>query len=192
MEDQTIIDKVSRLLAIPNKQVKNTYTLLNEGATVPFIARYRKDATGNLDEVAIDNIKTQSALIIKLRKRQEFIIKVIIEQGKLTDELKSTIENTWTENTLEDLYLPFKSQRKTKASVAIEAGLEPLAKMLMAQNNTDLELASKRFISKTIKTEEEAIEGAIHIASQWISERIYIRERLRSLFWKSATISGSH
>ncbi|MFT5599836.1 MAG: hypothetical protein ACI9N1_000062 [Flavobacteriales bacterium] len=190
MKDQTIIDKVSRLLAIPNKQVKNTYTLLNEGATVPFIARYRKDATGNLDEVAIDNIKTQSALIIKLRKRQEFIIKVIIEQGKLTDELKSTIENTWTENTLEDLYLPFKSQRKTKASVAIEAGLEPLAKILMAQNNTDLELASKGFISKTIKTEEEAIEGAIHIASQWISERIYVRERLRSLFWKSATISS--
>ncbi|RME12875.1 MAG: RNA-binding transcriptional accessory protein, partial [Bacteroidetes bacterium] len=123
---------ISKNLGLPERKVANTVSLLESGATIPFISRYRKEATGSLDEVAIANIQQELNKIQELIKRKETILKTIEEQGKLTDSLKSRINECWDANTLEDIYLPYKPKRKTKASMAREKGLEPLAKALFS------------------------------------------------------------
>jgi len=181
-------NKISTSLGLKPKQVSNTITLLENGATIPFISRYRKEQTDNLDEVQIENIAKENERLLTINKRKISILKSIEEQGKLTSELKKEINDSWNLVFIEDLYLPFKPRKQNKCDVAIENGLEPLAKIIMAQNNDNVEQIASRYINKNVKTKEDAIVGAGYIASQWISERIYIKERLRKLFWSSGQV----
>lgn len=170
--------------------IKNTLELLAEGCTIPFISRYRKDKTQNLDEVSIEKIAKLNTDFEAIGKRKETILNAIEEQGKLTDELKQKIVNSFDTNELEDLYLPFKKKRKTKADVAKENGLEPLARMIMSQNISNVENAATKFISEKVPSEESAIDGALDIIAEWINENMYIRRTLRRFFQRKATISS--
>lgn len=173
-------------------QVKAVIELLEEGGTVPFISRYRKERTGNLDEVEILFIKERLAKLIELDKRKEAILKSIEEQGKLTDELKSKIQSTTTLAILEDIYLPYKPKRKTKGSIAKEKGLEPLAQDIFKQVNLDLEQLAKKFINtdKGVSSEEEALHGARDIIAEWINENAEVRADLRQLFLKKGVLNS--
>ena len=184
------ISEIAKTNSIQTWQVAKTLELLQSGGTVPFISRYRKDATGNLDEVQIDTIHVEYARLEQVSKRKITIIEAIKSSDKLTPDLQQQIESCWNEKLLEDIYLPYKTRRKTKADIAIENGLEPLAKILMAQNNESLELAAVRFKNKNITTVDDALSGARDIAAQWISERTFIRERLRQLFQKSSMVTS--
>ena len=138
---------ISRILNIPAGQVERTISLLNEGATIPFISRYRKEVTGALDEVQICNIKDQLDKLTELKKRKESILTSIEEQGKLTPELKKRIEDSWDSTEIEDLYLPYKPKRVTKAEIARKKGLEPLAQTILQQKVRDLSLQAESFIT---------------------------------------------
>lgn len=184
------IQILSTELNISEKQVNATANLLNEGATVPFISRYRKEVTGNLDEVQVLDIKNGLARLTELEKRKETIIKAIEEQGALTDELKRKIEDTFDSNVLEDIYLPYKKKKKTKATVAKENGLEPLAKMLMTQKEEDVERLANRFVGNKVLNIEDALQGARDIIAEWISEKQYSRNKLRNLFKKQGVITS--
>lgn len=184
------ISEIAKILSLQNWQISKTLDLLQAGGTIPFISRYRKDATGNLDEVQIENISKEHARFEHIAKRKTTIIDAIKSSDKLTKELEDQITNCWDEVLLEDIYLPYKTRRKTKADTAIENGLEPLAKILMAQHNEALETAALRFKNKNITSIEDAIAGAKDIAAQWISERVYIRERLRNLFKREAIVTS--
>jgi len=181
---------ISKSLNLKEVQVKNTVLLLNEGATVPFIARYRKERTGGLDEVQIGDIKNELQNLEELIKRKETIFTTIISLGKLTDELKTKIENCYDLQELEDIYLPYKPRRKTRADKAIEQGLEPLARILMAQNGTNFLAQAQRFTNKSLPDVDEAIKGAQDIAAQWISERQNIRQKVRGLFIRTAVLKS--
>ncbi len=181
---------ISNKLSISIEQVRKTILLLEEGATIPFIARYRKEVTQNLDEVQIQNIKEEKKRLDEIDKRKETIINTINEQGKLTDELKELINKTYILSELEDIYLPYKPKKKTKALIAIENGLEPLAKIIMKQQDDDIEYTSKRFIKNNIKNEEEALQGARDIIAEWISENNIIRGKIRKLFNYEAIITS--
>jgi protein Tex len=175
---------IGRELGIDSKAVENTIRLLSDGATIPFIARYRKEWTGGLDEVKIAAIKDRTLRLEEMDKRRETVLNTIREQDMLTPELENRILNAQTLAEIEDLYLPFKPKRKTRASVAKERGLEPLAKMIMAQNNGDVNLLARRFInpSKEIHDESEALAGARDIIAEWVNENAIARQRLRLLF----------
>ena len=162
--------------------IKKTLALLDEGATIPFIARYRKEATGNLDEVEVLKIKEASEAYDEIIKRKNYILDVLAEKGVKDDKLLAKIQDTFDLNRLEDLYLPHKSKRKTKAETARLAGLEVLAKVIMKQDNFDPLTAAQRYVSKEFPTAEEAIEGALFIIADWINENEIVRERLRSSF----------
>ena len=151
---------ISRILNIPAGQVERTIGLLGEGATIPFISRYRKEVTGGLDEVQIGNIKDQLDKLTELKKRKESILSSIEEQGKLTPELKKRIEDSWDNTEIEDLYLPYKPKRITKAEIARKKGLEPLARIVMMQNERDLPTRVAAFIKGEVKNAEEALQGA--------------------------------
>ena len=187
---ELLIPIVSKNLNISQKQVANTLTLFAGGATIPFIARYRQELTGGLDEVQIEAIEKENTRLLDLEKRRALILANIEEQGALTDELKAKINNTWLLTELEDLYLPYKPKRKTKASVARENGLEPLAGVIMKQESGNLESFAQRFVKGNVKTLEEALEGAGHIMAEWISERQTARETIRRLFRRKANISA--
>lgn len=174
---------------LPSESVKNTVQLLNEDCTIPFISRYRKERTGNLDEVQIEAIVNCKEQFETLEKRKATILKAIEEQDALTPELQKKINDTTDLITLEDLYLPFKKKRKTKAETARKNGLEPLAKMIMSQSNTDLESTALRFVKGDIASEEEALEGARHIISEWINERTDLRNTLRNQLERFALIA---
>jgi protein Tex len=182
------IEYIAKQLSIPLWQVKNTIELIESGATVPFIARYRKEKTGNLDEVQIADISQKYTQLNELQKRKVFILKSIEEQGKLTSELQNQIQNSWDETLIEDLYLPYKSRKKTKADIAIERGLKPLAKILMAQKGHDFEVIAEKYVKGEVESVEDAIQGAKEIVSQWISEYINIRNGLRKLFWQKGQV----
>ena len=175
---------------LPATAVKNTIDLLANDATIPFIARYRKELTGSLDEVEIEAIAGLKKNYEDLEKRKVTVLKSIEEQGKLTESLRIQITNSGDLNHLEDLYLPFKKKRKTKADAAIEAGLEPLAKMLMAQRETNLNLKAGDYVRGEFKTVEEAIAGAGNIVAEWINENQKVRETLRRLYRRRAVISA--
>jgi len=181
---------ISTELGIALKQVENTLALLNSGATIPFIARYRKEVTGCLDEVQILQIRDRNLQLIDLDKRRASILDSIREQDKLTEELEKQLNNAATLAELEDIYLPYKQKRKTRATIAVAKGLEPLAKMIFAQNNFDLFSKASEFIcdAKGVGNEDEAISGARDIISEWINENQQARQRLRDLFSRKACI----
>ena len=174
---------------IAESSVKNTIQLLNEDCTIPFISRYRKEATGNLDEVQIGDIVKFKDEFEALEKRKTTILKALEEQQVLTEDLKLKIEKTQDLTTLEDLYLPYKKKRKTKAETARKNGLEPLAKIIMSQNTTAIESVALRYTKGEIYTIEDALEGARHIIAEWINERTDIRNHLRNQLNRQAQIA---
>ena len=173
---------------LTERAIEHTLELLSEGCTIPFIARYRKDKTGNLDEVAIERIAKAQNEYDNICKRKETILSSIEEQGKLTDELRQRIETSFELSELEDLYLPYKKRRKTKGDVAKENGLEPLAKQIMAQRPADLSSLASRYLSDKVTTEAEALQGASDIIAEWINENMFIRRTLRKVFQRKALI----
>ncbi|NQU85331.1 MAG: RNA-binding transcriptional accessory protein, partial [Mariniphaga sp.] len=163
------IQIISDNLGIKQIQVEKTIKLFSEGATIPFISRYRKEVTGSLDEVKIEKIKIQFEKFEELEKRKDTVLKTIDEQGNLNEELKERIENCYDPTELEDIYLPFKPKRKTKALVARENGLEPLAKILMKQLEKNPENRATTFLSDEVKTVKNALSGARDIIAEWIN-----------------------
>src|SRR5210317_1475968 len=174
---------------LPEQAIVNTINLLNQDCTIPFISRYRKEQTGNLDEVEIGAIVKCKEQFETLLKRKSAILKVIEEQGTLTPELKQKIDTVQDLTTLEDIYLPFKKKRKTKAETARKNGLEPLAKIIMAQNAKDIESIAKRYIKGDVKSVDDALEGARYIIAEWINERVDIRNTIRYQLERFALIS---
>lgn len=168
----------------------NTCRLLNEDATIPFISRYRKEATGGLDEIAIQNISKRLDNLKEVVKRKEFIANAITESGKMTDELTKKIEDCWSMTELEDIYLPFKPKRRTRAEIARANGLEPLAKIIMAQHGDDIEYKARRFVTDKVPDTDSAINGALDIIAEWISENEFARNTVRNSFRRTATISS--
>jgi len=175
---------------LPEKSIKNTLKLLNEDCTIPFISRYRKEMTGNLDEVAIGLIAKLKETYEALEKRKETILKAIAEQNLLKPELQEKIRNAKTLQELEDIYLPYKKKRKTKAETARKQGLEPLAKIIMAQRDDDLLYIASKYITAEVDSEEKALTGAGFIIAEWINENIGIRNRLRRSYERKATVSA--
>ncbi|MCB0381183.1 MAG: RNA-binding transcriptional accessory protein, partial [Flavobacteriales bacterium] len=190
MEEIIKINDLAKKLNLTSKQVKNTLELLNNGATIPFISRYRKEATNNLDEVQIEAIAINYQKMLDFEKRKEFIIASITEQGKLSADIKLKIDSCTEIQELEDIYLPFKPRRETKADKAIALGLEPLAKILMSQTGFDFDSIAQKYVNSKVTDVETAISGAKDIASQWIAERQIIRQKMRTLFWNSGFISS--
>ena len=181
---------IARFLQIPEGQVERTIGLLNEGATIPFISRYRKEVTGGLVEVQIGAIKDQLDKLTELSKRKETILATIEEQEKLTPELRKRIEESWDSTEIEDLYLPYKPKRVTKAEIARRKGLEPLAKIVMMQNENNLSARIKSFIKGEVKNAEEALQGARDIIAEWINENESARNTVRNSFAHTAMITS--
>ncbi|WP_405401044.1 Tex family protein [Maribacter sp. Asnod2-G09] len=184
-----LLPYILKYTQLPEKGIQNTIELLNADCTIPFISRYRKERTGNLDEVQVGAIVQFKEQFETLEKRKKAIIKAVDEQGVLTAELKQKFENSEDLTQLEDLYLPFKKSKKTKAEVARKNGLEPLAKIIMAQRNDDIEFTASKYLSKEVENEDDALEGARHIISEWINERTDIRSSIRSQLARFAIIS---
>ena len=181
---------IATALHIAVHQVENTLSLLNGGATIPFISRYRKEATGGLDEVQIGAIKEQYTKLTDIAKRKETILKTIEEQGKLSSELKKRIEACWDTTELEDIYLPYKPKRKTRAEVARQKGLEPLAIILMSQRENNLSARVRTFVKGEVKDEEDALKGARDIIAEQVSEDERSRNQIRNLFSRQAIITA--
>ncbi|HVF97674.1 MAG TPA: Tex family protein [Flavisolibacter sp.] len=188
--EQKYIQRIAQKLSISSKQVASVNSLQVEGATIPFMARYRKEVTGNLDEVVIGNIVEEIAYSNDLEKRKLTVIKTIEDLGKMTPELKSKIEDCFSSTGLEDIYLPYKPKRKTRALQAIEKGLEPLAKMLFEQASENPEEEAVQFITADVKDAKEALQGARDIIAEWISEHEEARAKVRQLFTETATVSS--
>ena len=186
-----IISIIAQEYNLQRQQVSATVKLLEEGATIPFISRYRKEVTGSLDEVAIFNIQSRHNSLLELEKRKIYILETIEEQGKLTDELRQKISETIDLSVLEDLYVPFKPKRRTRAAIARERGLEPLAKIIMAQNSADITRQAARFVTDEVATADDAIAGAQDIIAEWVSENEKVRATVRNRYKQSAVISSS-
>lgn len=185
----TNIDFIKQSVATTFKNIENTVQLLNEDCTIPFISRYRKDQTGNLDEVVIEQIAKLQKDYETIVKRKEAILKSILEQKALTPELEQKINQSFDLNELEDFYLPYKKKKKTRADVARENGLEPLAKIIMAQNNDDIDFISSKYLNENVVNEDHALQGARDIIAEWINENIHVRKQLRRLYQRKASIS---
>ena len=185
----THIQFIQNQTNIAPKSIEATIKLLPEECTILFISRYRKDQTGNLDEVQIEDIAKAKKHYNEIIKRKESILKSIEEQNALSPELKSKIENSFDLQELEDFYLPYKKTRKTKADTARENGLEPLAKMIMSQKNDAIEFLASNYLNGNIKNEDEALQGARDIIAEWINENLFIRKNLRRLFQRKAEIT---
>jgi uncharacterized protein len=183
-----LIQRIADQLQIRVNQVENTIKLLDEGATVPFISRYRKEMTGSLDEVQIGDIKDEKARLEELIKRKETILKTIDEQDLLSSELKDRIDNCFDATELEDIYLPYKPKRKTKASVAREKGLESLAKIIMKQQERDIESRANAFVNDEVDSVDDALAGARDIIAEWVNENEKARNMVRRAFELGATI----
>jgi uncharacterized protein len=188
MQDKSLYSIISDHLGISLKQVSATIKLIDEGATVPFISRYRKEATMGLDEVEIENIKNTTSKFRELEKRKLSILDTIKEQGKLTPVLEQQINDCWDSNALEDIYLPYKPKRKTKASTARENGLEPLALWLLRELPQDVKFEASKFINDKVGSEEMALQGARDIIAEMINEDSKVRSMLRLQFEKHAVI----
>src|SRR2546428_9754243 len=193
MSEQNYFLKIASMLGIGSRQVEATVELLNDGATIPFISRYRKELTGSLDEVAIGAIRDEIERLRDLDKRREAILNSIREQGKLTDELEQKINEAETMSKLEDLYLPYKPKRRTKATIARERGLEPLAVLVFAQEIKDIEAEASKFVDaeKEVNNESEALQGARDIIAEWINEDALAREKMRTLFKEKGVVKSS-
>ncbi|NRT12407.1 Tex family protein [Flavobacterium sp. 14A] len=185
----TNIQYISKSVATAAINIQKTVQLLQEDCTIPFISRYRKDTTGNLDEVQIENIaKLQKAYEVVV-KRKEAILKAIMEQGAMNETLFAKIDKSFDLQELEDFYLPYKKKKKTKADVARENGLEPLAKIILAQNNDDVDFLSTKYLNDNVINEDAALQGARDIVAEWINENIYVRKQLRRLYERKAIIT---
>lgn len=189
---EKFIQLISKELKLSTTQVEAVLTLLTEGATIPFIARYRKEVTGSLDEVVLTTIRDRHEQLVELEKRRESILKSIEKQEKLTPALAKKIANAETLAELEDIYLPYKPKRKTRASVAREKGLEPLATTIFQQNNVDINKLAQTFIvaDKGVTTLEDALAGARDIIAEWVSENQEARKQTRELFWQEGEIEA--
>ena len=183
-------DIIARELNIRYNSVANTLQLLNEGCTIPFISRYRKERTGGLDEVSISAISDMDNKLNEIAKRKETIIKTITEQGKMTPEIKARIDICWVENELEDIYLPYKPKRRTRAQVAKEQGLEPLATIIMMQRDNDIRKTAARYAKGDICNVDDAIKGAMDIIAENINEDERARRLVRGSFKRDAIISS--
>ena len=179
---------IQKSLSISDKNINATLKLLGEDCTIPFISRYRKDATGNLDKVQIEQIAKLNTQFEEIIKRKESILKSIEEQNALSSELKQRIEESFDLQELEDLYLPYKKRRKTKADSAKEKGLEPLAKIIMSQKSNDLHSLASKYLNSEITSIEDALQGARDIIAEWINENGYVRKNLRRVFQRKAVI----
>lgn len=171
------------------KNIEATLQLLAEDCTIPFIARYRKDKTGNLDEVLIEKIAKLNKQFDEIVKRKETVLNTIEEQGQLTPELKAKITTSFDLQEIEDLYLPYKKKKKTRADMAREKGLEPLAKIIMAQNTDDVDYLASKYLSDKVANEDEALQGARDIIAEWINENVYVRQNIRRMFQRKGVIS---
>ncbi|WP_353146045.1 Tex family protein [Chryseobacterium sp.] len=185
-----IVTYIKQTLDISEKSIDATLQLLAEDCTIPFIARYRKDKTGNIDETQIEQIAKMSKQFDEIIKRKESILKSIEEQNALSPELQQRIEESFELQELEDLYLPYKKRKKTKADTAKEKGLEPLAKIIMSQKNNDLHFLASKYLSNEVTSEEEALQGARDIMAEWINENMYVRKNLRRTFQRKAVITS--
>lgn len=183
-------EKIAQALSLTKRQVENTIQLFEEGASIPFISRYRKELTGSLDEVIIGNIKDMLSKLQELEKRKLSIIELIDEQGKLTEELKAKILGCHDMTSLEDIYLPYKQKRKTRADKAKDLGLEPLAKIIMSQHESDIVATATRFTNSEVEDEEKALQGARDIIAEWVNESIAARNTIRRQFEREAIISA--
>ena len=181
---------IASAMKLQDHRVENTLKLLQGGATIPFISRYRKEATGGMDEVQISEINTRYEKLCELAKRKETIVSTIEEQGKLTAELKNRIDNCWDSTELEDIYLPFKPKRKTRAEVARQKGLEPLALILMMQRENNLSARVRQFVKGEVKDEEDALKGARDIIAEQVNEDEKARNQIRNQFTRQAVISA--
>lgn len=190
MNIKTYANIIAKKLNLNGRYVENTLQLLEEGCTIPFISRYRKERTGNMDEVQIAAISEANDKLKDIDKRKETVVKTITEQGKMTDELQRRIEDCWDANELEDIYMPFKPKRRTKAQMARELGLEPLSVILMMQRESNPEAAAKRFVKKGVKDVAAAIKGAQDIIAETVSEDERSRQQVRSAFRREAIISS--
>ena len=188
--EQTFNQLIAAALGITARQAAHTIELLEEGATVPFISRYRKERTGGLDEVQIEAIRTQHEKLKETAKRKETILNTIREQDKLTPELEKRIEATWDSTELEDIYLPFKPKRKTRAEAARQKGLEPLATLLLLQREAHPEQAAARYVKGEVKDVEEALKGAKDILAETVSEDNHARQTLRNAFARQAVLTA--
>lgn len=190
MNIKTYANIIAKKLNLNGRYVENTLQLLEEGCTIPFISRYRKERTGNMDEVQIAAISEANDKLKDIDKRKETVVKTITEQGKMTDELQRRIEDCWDANELEDIYMPFKPKRRTKAQMARELGLEPLSVILMMQRESNQEAAAKRFVKEGVKDVAAAIKGAQDIIAETVSEDERSRQQVRSAFRREAIISS--
>lgn len=190
MNIKTYANIIAKKLNLNGHYVENTLQLLEEGCTIPFISRYRKERTGNMDEVQIAAISEANDKLKDIDKRKETVVKTITEQGKMTDELQKRIEDCWDANELEDIYMPFKPKRRTKAQMARELGLEPLSVILMMQRESNPEAAAKRFVKEGVKDVAAAIKGAQDIIAETVSEDERSRQQVRSAFRREAIISS--
>ena len=181
---------IAKAVGITPTQVNHTLELLNGGSTVPFISRYRKEATGGLDEVQIEAIQSHYQRLTELSKRKEFVLQTIDEQGKLSPELKQRIEDTWDAALLEDLYLPYKPKRKTRAEIARQRGLEPLATLLLTQREPNPLRAATRYVKGEVKDADEALKGARDIIAEQVSENEKSRQQVRNQFARQAILSA--
>lgn len=186
----TTVEFIQKQLNISEKSINATLQLLSEDCTIPFISRYRKDKTGNLDEVQIEQISKISKQFDEIVKRKETILKSIEEQNALTPEFRQRIEESFDIQELEDLYLPFKKRKKTKADTAKEKGLEPLARIIMSQKTGDLMTVVSKYLNDQVSSEEEALQGARDIMAEWINENMYVRKNLRRLFQRKAVVTS--
>jgi len=185
----TNIDFISKTVTTSPKNIEKTIQLLQEDCTIPFISRYRKDVTGNLDETVIEQIAKLQKEYETIVKRKEAILKSIEEQNALSPELKQKIEQSFDLQDIEDLYLPYKKKKRTKADVARENGLEPLAKVIMAQNNDDVDFLASKYLNENVINEDAALQGARDIIAEWINENIFVRKQLRRLYQRKSTIT---
>ncbi len=184
------IQIIVQAVGVAEKNITNTITLLEEGATVPFIARYRKEMTGSMDEVQIASVKDLYNKFVEADKRRDAIIKSIEEQGKMTPELLNKLQNATYINELEDLYLPYKQKRKTRATIAIEKGLEPLAKIIFAQKDRNIEGIAEKYLNDKVESVEDALQGARDIMAEWINEDIQARNAVRRIFERESIITA--
>jgi len=182
------IKLISEELHLPFNGVKNTLLLLEEGSSIPFISRYRKERTGELDEVQVENISDLFDKFSEIEKRKETIVTTLTDQNNLTPELKNRIDNCWILSELEDIYLPYKPKRHTRAEIARKKGLEPLAKIIMSQNNQDISKIACSYINNDVQTADDAISGASDIIAEWINENEKARNIIRHNFKKSSVI----
>jgi len=190
MDKEKYIDLIASRLGHHVWQVENVIRLIEDGATIPFISRYRKEMTGSLDEVQINHIKSEYEKLVELEKRREAIIRSIEEQDKMNPELLGRLNAAVTITELEDLYLPYRPKRKTRASVAREKGLEPLAEVLMKQEMCDPATEAGKYLNDEVVCVDDALQGARDIIAEWINEDETARKKIRELFTKEAMITS--